>query len=68
MTPEQQAAFVNAQTALLNCEVAGMVAENQVRQSLGQSMAYDETAFVAKYKEYVNVLGHNAVVSFFNPY
>ncbi len=65
MTPEQRAAFVNAQTALLNCEVAGMVAQNQWMAHVGGTPAYDEPAFLAKFREYENVIGYNAVVDLF---
>lgn len=63
MTDEQKAAFIMAQAAVLNAEIAGMVAENMQRQALGHSMAYDEAAF----ETLVNRSGcnHNAVVTFF---
>jgi hypothetical protein len=65
-TPEQKAALVVAQAALLNCEVAGMVAENQHRMNCGNSIAYGDEAFAAKFKEYEAVLGYNSVVGLFN--
>lgn len=65
MTPEQKAAFINAQTALLNCEVAGMIAENQARQRNGYALAYTEEAFDFIYKKYEPVLGYNAIIQCF---
>ena len=41
---EGEYAFILAQTALLNCRVAGMVAENQHRTNCGNSLAYTEQA------------------------
>lgn len=66
MNDDQKAAFINAQSALLNCEVAGMIAENQSRQRQGYSLAYAEDAFDAVYKNYEGVLGANAVINLFN--
>jgi len=60
MTPEQTAAYVTAQAACANAEVAGMTAENMQRAALGQSMAYDEAAFVAVIENYS--IHHNAVI------
>ena len=40
-------AFVLAQVALLNCEVAGMQAENTHRLSCGNSVAYGADEFAA---------------------
>lgn len=40
-------AMIIGLSALLNCEVAGMKAENEHRLSLGQSIAYDHEAFVS---------------------
>ena len=60
MTPEQKAAFTMSQVACANAEVAGMTAENMQRAALGQSMAYDEAAFVAVIENYP--IHHNAVV------
>ena len=60
MTPEQRAAYIMAQAACANAEVAGMTAENMQRAALGQSMAYDESAFVAVIENYS--IHHNSVV------
>ena len=62
MTPEQKAAFVNAQAACALAEIAAMQAANQHRLSLGQSIAYDEDAFIAVQNNYL--IGHNAVIEF----
>jgi hypothetical protein len=64
MTPEQQAAFVNSQTAVAMITAMGMVAANQHRLSLGQSIAYDEGAFNDLIAQHG--LGHNDVVTFFH--
>ncbi len=66
MTPEQRASFINAQIAIFNSRVAGMVAENQQRAVLGQSMAYQEDSFSVLEKEFEPILGQNAIIEFFN--
>ena len=45
MTPDQQIAYVVAMAAVLNAQVAGMVAENQWRSHRGEVIAYAEDAF-----------------------
>lgn len=65
MTPEQVAAFVNAQAALLNARVAAMTAENMQRAALGHSMAYTEEQFDEVIREYEGTLGHNAALELF---
>ncbi len=65
MTDEQKAAFINAQASIYNGRVAGMVAENQQRMALGNSVAYDEEAFIILEREYGAALGHNAVLVLF---
>ena len=45
MTDEQKAAYVNANAACALIEAMGMVAENQLRTSKGQSQAYGEESF-----------------------
>ena len=62
MNEEARAAFIVAQAACANARIAGMVAENQHRLSLGQSIAYDEAAFTAIETEYM--IGHNAVIEY----
>ena len=63
MTAEQKAAYIIAQAACANSEVAGMQAENQDRLANGLSIAYDEAAFAAVIERYG--IHHNAVVTFF---
>jgi len=46
MTPEQQAAYVFAQSVAALAEVEGMKAENMIRESQGHSMTYDHGAFL----------------------
>lgn len=65
MTHEQAAAFINAQTALLNARIAGMTAENMQRAAVGNSMAYDEEYFASVVREFEGVLGFNAVITLF---
>ena len=60
MTHEERAAFINAQAALLNCEVAGMVAENMQREQLGHSMAYTEENFMILHGQYTASIGQDA--------
>ncbi len=52
VTPEQQAAYVNAQTACALIEAAGMTAENKQREVCGHSMAYVEEDFLAVIEKY----------------
>jgi len=61
MTPEQQAAYVNAQATCAMIEAMGMVALNEQRKVLGHSMAYDDQAF----SDLINKYGihHNAVLT-----
>ncbi len=63
MTPEQQAAFIQAQPACAQVEALGMHAENMQREALGQSMAYDEEAFHSLITKYG--IHHNAVLTTF---
>ena len=60
MTPEQRAAYVMAQAACANAEVAGMTAENMQREHRGESMAYVFDDFFAITEKYP--IHHNAVV------
>lgn len=57
-----QAAYVLAQTALLNCERAGMEAENAHNLSVGNSIAYGDEAFQALHDRYAVLIGHNAIM------
>ena len=60
MTPEEKAAFVVAQAAILNARVQGMVAENMQRSHRGESMAYMEDHFVKVVDE--SGIGHNDLI------
>jgi hypothetical protein len=63
MTPEQQAAFIMAQSACAMAEIAGMQAENQHRAANGDPLMYREDAFNAVILR--NGIGHNDVLGFF---
>ncbi len=54
MTPEQAAAYINAQTALFLCELEGLKARNATRA------AFDELG-----ERWSTTLGHNALMIFF---
>lgn len=55
-------AFIQAQTALLNCRVAAMQAENEHRTSCGNSIAYGYDEFTAVEKEFESSLWYNAIL------
>lgn len=63
MTPEQAAAFVNAQAVAAMAEIQGMVAENQQSVLCGRSVVYGEDAFAAIEGKYG--LGHNTICLLF---
>ena len=65
MTPEQRAAFINAQTCMMQAELAMMAAENTERDRNGYSLAYSGAEFSAFLARWEPVLGYNAVISFF---
>lgn len=56
-------AFVIAQTALLNCRVAGMLAENQHRANCGNSVAYASEEFFAVEREFEAMIGSNEILA-----
>ncbi len=62
MTPAERAAFIMAQAACLNAEVAGMVAENTYREMRGETIAFGEDAFQEVIDK--SVCNHNAAISF----
>lgn len=64
MTPEQQAAYVNAQAVTAMITAMSMVAANQERQQHGHSLAYDEAAFVQVIR--THCIDHNEVLSLFH--
>ena len=55
-------AFVLAQTALLNCRVAGMQAENQHRLACGQNVVYTDEEFAAMGREFEAMIGYNEIM------
>ena len=59
---EGEVAFVMAQIALMNCERAGMEAENTRRLVCGHSIAYAEKAFQALQDKYAPLIGSNALL------
>lgn len=59
MTPEQKAAYVNAQVACAMIEAMGMQAENMGRVHRGTAMAYNDEHFSALIEKYG--LHHNAI-------
>ena len=63
MTPEQQAAFVHAQSVAASAEIEGMKAENTFREMQGKTIAYDSGAFLQVIEEYF--LRSNALIDFF---
>ncbi len=65
MTPEQAVAYVMAQVALLNAEVAGMVAENQHRMNCSQSVAFGDDQFTKVVRSYAERIGHKALDTLF---
>lgn len=64
MTDDLKAAFINAQTAMMNAEIQGMLAENQHRLDCGNSIAYGADAFMEVQSRFDPVLGYNALVAF----
>jgi len=65
MTPEQRAAFIMAQTAMLQAELALMQAANKEREMNGYSIAYGEEQFGDLLRKYEPVLGLSSVIEFF---
>ena len=55
--------FVLAQVALLNCEVAGMQAENQKRMHRGEAIAYGDEEFNAVRAQYEALIGSNEILN-----
>ena len=58
---ESSVAFVMAQTALLNCRVAGMVAENQHCTNNGRGLAYTDAEFWKVEREFNALIGPDAI-------
>lgn len=63
MTPEQAAAFIQAQTVCAAAEIAAMQAANRAREEQGHSHAYGEDAFRDVPNEFG--IGHNSVLELF---
>lgn len=63
MTPEQEAAYVNAQAACALIDMQGMVAENAAREHIGLSPIYRMEEFNALITRYG--IHHNAVMGRF---
>ncbi len=62
-TPEQEAAYIIAQAAVLFAKVSGMNAENLAREAQGNAPAYTEVDF----ENAINASGctHNQVITHF---
>ena len=63
MTAEQRAAYIMSQSSCALIEAMGMQAENMQREALGQSMAYNDKAFIELINRFS--IHHNAVISTF---
>lgn len=63
MTPEQKAAFIMGQAAMLNAILAGMLSENQMRLHRGEAPAYTEEAFQRVIAEY-SILSWNGALEY----
>ena len=63
MTAEQQAAYVNAQTACALIEMHAMEAQNRQDASVGRNPTYVQSDFLGLIEKYG--LHHNAVVGTF---
>jgi hypothetical protein len=63
MTPEQRAAYVNAQTAAALIELESMKAANREREMHGHALAWNEEAFLELIEKYG--LHHNALMRMF---
>ncbi len=63
MNPEQAAAYIIAQAACANAEIAAMQAANEVDKRAERSLTYDAQHFLALTDRYC--IGHNAVMTLF---
>lgn len=66
MTPEQKAAWVMAQAAMLNAEIAAMEADNLKSASNGEAVVYGAREFRGVIDKYEGTLGWNAVIGLFH--
>lgn len=62
MNENQKAAFVQSQVACAMIEAMGMQAENEQRKITGNSMAFDQIAFLDLIDRYK--IGHNDVLNY----
>ena len=62
MDKEARVAFVIAQAAMLNAEIAMAQAANKERELKGLNIAYGEAEMHAIIRRYEGVLGYNAVI------
>lgn len=60
---DRQLAIVYATIAQMNCEVAGMIAQNVYRQLTDNQVSYDEESFMGVWNKYEPVIGYNAIAS-----
>lgn len=65
MTPEQKAALINAQIAMMQAEMELMLSENFERERQGHAPANGPEQWKEFYDRWSVILGHNAVISFF---
>jgi hypothetical protein len=65
MNQNQAAAFIAAQTALMQCRMHGMIAENQFASVRGEYPVYDELRFAQLADEFEPVIGYNATLQLY---
>lgn len=63
MTPEQQAAYIQAQSTTALIEAMGMMSENLQRVHRGESIAYPEDSFQDVILRYG--IHHNSVLNYY---
>lgn len=68
MTPEQKAAFINAQTQMMIAEREIMTAENIERDRKGYAPANGPDQWADFYNKWEPILGYNALINFFREY
>ena len=61
-TPEQRAAYINAQVACAMIEAMGMQAQNDYRKHIGEAPEYKLEDFENLLEQYV--VNHNSVISY----
>jgi hypothetical protein len=65
MTSEQKAAFIRAQTALMEAEACLMEAANKEREANGYALAYGPEQWADFLSRWESILGYNSLISFF---